>query len=83
VIAARSRVTGETVSATVHGLPAGRYAVRLFHDTNGNGELDVNMLGIPREAYGFSNNAGSRGPAGFDDAAVVVDGDARIEVQLR
>jgi uncharacterized protein (DUF2141 family) len=83
VIAAQSRVTGEAVSATVHGLPEGRYAVRLFHDSNGNGELDRNMLGIPREAYGFSNDAGSRGPASFDDAAVVVEGDARIAVQLR
>jgi uncharacterized protein (DUF2141 family) len=83
VIAARSRVTGSTLSATVHDLAPGRYAVRLFHDSNGNGELDRNMLGIPREGYGFSNGAGERGPASFEDAAVSVDGDARIEVRVR
>lgn len=83
VIAARSRVSGPTLTATVHDLPSGRYAVRLFHDSNGNGELDSNMLGIPREGYGFSNDAGARGPASFEDAAVSIDGDARIEVNVR
>ena len=44
-------------------LPFGEYAVRLFHDKNGNGKLDTNFLGIPKEDYGFSNNArGSFGP---------------------
>jgi uncharacterized protein (DUF2141 family) len=37
-------------------LPAGEYAVTLAHDLNGNGKLDVNMMGIPSEPYGFSNN---------------------------
>jgi len=83
VIAARSRVADAGLSATVHGLSPGRYAVRLFHDSNGNGELDRNVLGIPSEAYGFSNDAGARGPASFEEAAVVVEGNARIEVRLR
>jgi len=83
VMAARSRVTGDALTTTVHDLPDGRYAVRLFHDSNGNGELDRNMLGIPREGYGFSNDAGARGPASFDEAAINVDGDARIEVRVR
>jgi len=83
VTAARSRVDGESFTVTVHGLAAGQYAVRLFHDANGNGELDRNMLGIPSEGYGFSNGAGSRGPADFDDAAVTVEGDTDIEVRVR
>jgi uncharacterized protein (DUF2141 family) len=33
----------------------GRYAVAVFHDANGNGDLDMGPLG-PKEAYGFSNN---------------------------
>lgn len=83
VISARSKVADSTLSTTVHGLPPGRYAVRLFHDSNGNGELDRNMLGIPSEGYGFSNNAGSRGPASFEDAAVAVQSDTTIEVPVR
>lgn len=34
----------------------GIYAVSVYHDINENGELDKNMLGIPVEPYGFSNN---------------------------
>jgi uncharacterized protein (DUF2141 family) len=55
------------------GLPAGRFAVAVFHDENDNGELDTNLLGLPKEGYGFSRNAtGSFGPARFADAAVEV-----------
>lgn len=37
------------------GLPAGDYAVQLYHDENGNGEVDMNLVGVPQEGYGFSN----------------------------
>ncbi len=35
----------------------GRYAIAAFHDLNGNGKLDKNMVGVPTEPYAFSNNA--------------------------
>jgi len=38
-------------------IPNGQYAISIFHDTNNNGILDKNFLGIPNEIYGFSNNA--------------------------
>ncbi|MEY3193938.1 MAG: hypothetical protein RIQ78_34 [Bacteroidota bacterium] len=38
-------------------LPPGSYAISCFHDLNGNGKLDTNLVGIPTEPYGFSNNA--------------------------
>ena len=50
-------------------LEPGSYAVSLFHDDNGNGKRDVNLVGLPIEGYGFSNNAtGTFGPASFADA---------------
>ncbi len=53
----------------------GRYAVALFHDENDNGVLDTNLMGIPVEGYGFTNNArGTFGPPDFWDAIVRVDG---------
>lgn len=56
------------VSITMHNLPAGTYGVQLFHDENNNGELDANMLGIPKEPYAFSNNAAGRfGPPKWKD----------------
>lgn len=66
---------GET-SATIEGLPAGRYGIKAFHDTNGNGEMDMNPFGIPTEAFAFSNNApASMGPATWADAAFEVTAD--------
>ncbi|HEY9034033.1 MAG TPA: DUF2141 domain-containing protein [Pseudomonadales bacterium] len=35
-------------------LPAGDYAIRLYHDENGNGQLDRNAQGIPLESFAFS-----------------------------
>ncbi len=50
-------------------LPYGAYAIAVYHDKNKNRELDSNILGMPKEAYGFSNNARGRfGPASWYDA---------------
>lgn len=38
-------------------IPPGKYAMVVIHDENMNGKLDTNWLGIPKEGYGFSNNA--------------------------
>lgn len=38
-------------------IPPGTYAMVVIHDANMNGKLDANMLGIPTEGYGFSNDA--------------------------
>ena len=47
------------------------FAVAVFQDENGNGELDRNRLGIPMERYGFSNDArGLTGPPSFDNAKI-------------
>lgn len=37
-------------------LAPGKYAVRFYHDENGNQKMDTNLMGIPTEGYGFSNN---------------------------
>ncbi|MDB5108648.1 MAG: hypothetical protein JWM69_1589 [Candidatus Binatus sp.] len=57
------------------GLPAGTYAVTIFHDENSNHEFDKNMLGYPLEGFGFSNNVKPtvRAPS-FDEAAFQYDG---------
>ncbi|MCX6301035.1 MAG: DUF2141 domain-containing protein [Bacteroidia bacterium] len=52
----------------IEDLKPGKYAVRYFHDENGNGALDTNNLGIPTEGYGFSNDAyGMFGPKPFNE----------------
>ncbi len=65
-----------TIRFVLRDLPPGRYAVAAFHDENGNGDLDTNLLGIPSEGTGFANDPPSSfGPPDFESAAVSV-GDA-------
>jgi uncharacterized protein (DUF2141 family) len=39
-------------------LPYGEYSFTVHHDENANGNMDKNLLGIPKEGYAFSNDAG-------------------------
>ena len=51
----------------------GMYAIAMTHDEDGDGEFDTNLLGVPREGWGFSRNAmGLFGPPDFFDAAFSV-----------
>jgi len=51
-------------------LPPGKYAVTVYEDLNGNHKLDHNLIGIPREPVGVSNNPPSRmGPPRFNECA--------------
>lgn len=63
----------------------GTYAAGMFHDENDNDDIDVNFLGIPKEGYGFSNNAkGIVGLPDYKDAAFTVHtGDLQMEVTLK
>jgi uncharacterized protein (DUF2141 family) len=52
------------------GIPPSTYAISVFHDENSNGKLDTNLMGIPREGVGASNDArGHFGPPKFDAAS--------------
>lgn len=53
---ARGFVRATDPSHTFSGLKPGTYAVALFHDENGDGILNKNLLGMPKEGFGFSNN---------------------------
>jgi uncharacterized protein (DUF2141 family) len=66
----------EQSSCTVvlRDIPYGTYAVSVFHDENSNGKLDTNMIGMPKEGVGSSNNAKGRfGPPRYKDASFVLD----------
>lgn len=54
---AKVRVSGPETSIVFNALPVGEFAFKIFHDENGNGELDTDLLGIPSEPYLFSNDA--------------------------
>ena len=68
----RSVPVDSLVKHTEITLPEGRYVVSLFHDANGNNQLDTGEYGIPLEKYGFSNNApAEHGLPSFKDIAFV------------
>ncbi len=47
---------GNDVTIIFEKLPYGQYAVAVMHDEDDDGKLNTNMLGIPKEGYGVSNN---------------------------
>ena len=62
-------------------LKNGLYAIRYFHDENENDELDTNILGIPKEGFGFSNDAMGRfGPKDFSEWLFEVSGDTKVRM---
>ena len=46
-----------TAIVEFRGIEYGNYAFAVHHDENGNGEMDTNFLGIPKEGWAFSNNS--------------------------
>ena len=73
---------GGNEAARFEGLAAGSYAVLVFQDVNGNGELDQNFMGIPREPLGFSNRYWGKGAPAFSAAAVDVGEGASVPVAV-
>jgi uncharacterized protein (DUF2141 family) len=66
-------------TCTFENLAPGRYAVAVGHDENENGRLDKNIVGIPVEGWGVSNNAPARmGPPAWDEAVFDVEGSRQL-----
>ena len=61
---------------------AGEIAVLVYVDQNGNGVLDRNFIGIPRESIGISNDYRPKGPPSFDRASFRIDGNTSIDIEL-
>lgn len=61
------------------------YAAAARHDENSNGKLDMNFVGIPKEGFGFSNNArpGAMRPPTFEDAAFILRTGEPVLIRLR
>lgn len=64
-------------------VPAGRAAVAVSHDRNGNGRLDKNFLGIPREPWGVSNDVRpSLRPPRYAEAVFDVPVEGVLEIRV-
>jgi uncharacterized protein (DUF2141 family) len=85
VIGQQKGVIEESISnVRFSNLKPGKYAVRYFHDENLSGIMETNGLGIPKEGYGFSNNAsGLFGPRPFKEWLFDIKEDKKIVVKIR
>jgi uncharacterized protein (DUF2141 family) len=79
----KQRAMSGAVSFTIGNLPAGEYAVQIMHDSNDNGELDSNLVGMPTEPWAFSNNAaGNFGPPKWNDVKFDLTGTIVQSIRL-
>jgi len=72
------------VTVQFYNLVLGAYAIAIHHDENSDGEMNTNFIGLPKEGYGFSNNAkvNFAAPA-FEAAAFNLDvGDKSIRLRV-
>lgn len=61
------------ITYTFENIPAGTYAIAVWHDENKNEKIDKNFLGVPTENYGFSKNIyGTFGPPDFEEVSFKV-----------
>lgn len=77
--------TSEIMSISFEGLKPGDYGIKIFHDVNSDGDLNLGHFGIPSEPYAFSNDAPVRfGPPGWTAAHfTIADGENSHTVTLK
>ena len=72
-----------TMRLRFDGLAPGEYAIAVFHDRNGNGRLDTNLMGIPTEPAAFSGSGATFGAPSWPQASFrVANEGARVLVRL-
>lgn len=82
----RSRTKAQTneVSIILDELPNGVYMVHILQDMDNNYEMTSNMIGLPKEPYGFSKDVmGMFGPPDFEDASFEFKSDTTIVINLK
>lgn len=76
-------VEKEIHSVIIKDVPEGEYAIAIFQDLNGNEKLDTRGMGIPKEPFGFSNDArGKTGPPKFKNAKFSFPAENDIHITL-
>jgi uncharacterized protein (DUF2141 family) len=82
--AVKLEIKDGTAIATLEGIPPGEYAIKAFHDLNGDAKLNTNLFGIPTEPVGFSNDAPvhMHAPSWKETMFVVHTGENAISIHL-
>ncbi len=72
-----------TVELVIDNLPAGTYGISVMHDANSNEKMDSNLIGMPKEGFGFSNNAkGTFGPPSYEKTKFDFTASTQISIAM-
>jgi uncharacterized protein (DUF2141 family) len=85
LLAMRKAAVEGDIEFSFSDLEPGEYAIMVFHDVNSNGELDTNLLGLPKEPWGASLQGKSIfGAPGWSDTRFeLTDAGMAINITLR
>lgn len=83
----RSYLRGEfpaSQSELMLDLPDGDYSMTVIHDEDGNGKLNKNFVGLPKEGFGFSNNPRIYfGPPSYEKTRFTVQGPRSLKIKMK
>ena len=83
-MSSKTKVSANTITVSLNNVPNGTYAIAFFHDANANGKMDKNFVGLPKEGYGFSNDAmGKFGPPSFKEASFTYTGKEKVTMKVK
>lgn len=83
IATAKVKAVENNVLYTFKNLPDGNYAVAVYQDVNNNGKCDLNIIGYPREGFGFSKNYKPKFSApDFDQVKIPVNQYAKTSIAL-
>ncbi|MGH7178083.1 MAG: DUF2141 domain-containing protein [Tepidisphaeraceae bacterium] len=84
-VATQSKSIDADVMTFTLDLPPGAYAVCVLHDENANQKMDTNLIGIPKEGYGVTNNPKPRfRVAKFGEARIALPAEgAAFDISLQ
>lgn len=76
-------VEGNSMRIIFMGIPPNEYGVAVYQDIDQNNDLKTNLIGLPREPIGFSNDAKINfGPPSFEDAKVIIKAGETLTIPI-
>ena len=79
VIVGTSQVVNYSSRISFDSISSGKYAIQFFHDENENQKMDFNLIGIPKEKFGSSNDVKPiLGPPKFEKMLFEIYDDKKI-----
>lgn len=82
----RVRTRAQATARACFWVPAGGYALAIYHDSNGDRDFNRTLVGLPAEGFGFSNNPETKvglPPLSAVRFAVTAGAERPLTIQMR